>query len=211
MNRPKIAPSILGADFSRLGEEIARVKEAGADLIHVDVMDGHFVPNLTIGPVVVKGLRRATDMFLDCHLMITDPARYAEPFHKAGADAITFHIEVVPEPIELIERIRAMGIQAGLSLNPPTPLESVLPFVDKVDRILVMSVNPGFGGQEFIPEAIERIARLRRANDSLDISVDGGINSITGPKVVEAGANVLVAGTYIFGSADARQAIESLR
>jgi len=211
MNRVKIAPSILAADFSRLGEDVARVKEAGADMIHVDVMDAHFVPNLTIGPVVVEGLRRATDMFLDCHLMITDPADYVEPFHRAGADAITFHIEVMGEPLELIDRIRSLGMQAGLSLNPSTPIENVLAFADKVDRILVMSVNPGFGGQKFIPEAVERVARLRRADDSLDISVDGGINSVTGPKVVEAGANILVAGTYIFGSADVRAAIESLR
>lgn len=208
----KIAPSILSADFSKLGAELAKVKLAGADLIHVDVMDGHFVPNITIGPVVVKFMRQSTKLPLDVHLMIQDPAKYVDAFVNAGSDMITVHIETVSwKELRLIAKgVKNRGVKLGISLNPGTALAKLKPVLGIVDFVLVMSVNPGFGGQAFIPGAVNKIRQLRAIFDK-DIAVDGGINNQTAELVKEAGANVLVAGSYIFGAKNIKQAINSLR
>ncbi len=208
----QIAPSILSADFSKLAVELKKVKRAGADLIHVDVMDGHFVPNITIGPVVVKFMRQSTKLPLDVHLMIQNPAKYAGAFVNAGSDMITVHIEAVSlkELQAIAEGLRKSKVKLGVSLNPGTPLVNIKPVLELVDFVLVMSVNPGFGGQAFIPESIEKIRQLR-AIFKKDIAVDGGINSLTAKSVKLAGANILVAGAYIFGAKDIKQAINSLR
>lgn len=208
----KIAPSILSADFSRLGAELKRVKLAGADLIHVDVMDGHFVPNITIGPVVVKFMRQSTKLPLDVHLMIQNPAKYVGAFVNAGSDMITVHIETVSlKELQVIAKgLKKSKVKLGISLNPSTPLAKIKPVLGIVDFVLVMSVNPGFGGQAFIPGAIEKTRQLR-AVFFKDIAVDGGINLSTAKLVKQAGANILVAGSYIFGAKDIKQAINSLR
>jgi ribulose-phosphate 3-epimerase len=198
----KLAPSILSADFARLGEQIDEVARAGADYIHVDVMDGHFVPNITIGAAVVASIRPVTSLPLDVHLMIEHPERYISEFVHAGADIITVHVEASPHLQSTIELIKKLGARAGVSINPATPIGAVEEFLRHVDLVLVMSVNPGFGGQSFIPETLPRIANMRKLLDdrglSAELEVDGGINADNGPDIVKAGAMVLVAGNSIF-------------
>jgi ribulose-phosphate 3-epimerase len=213
MAAPRIAPSILSADFACLGDAVAQVAPV-ADMLHVDVMDGHFVPNLTIGPPVVRSLRKHTDLYLDCHLMITDPADYLEAFKKAGADGCTVHIEV-DRTGELIEQMRDLGLDVGLAVNPETPFDAVAPWLDRIDLLLLMTVHPGFGGQSFIADVMPKVREARRLVDeggfAVAIQVDGGIDERTAPEAAAAGAEVFVAGNAVFGRDDPRRAVESIR
>ncbi|KJE27707.1 ribulose-phosphate 3-epimerase [Geobacillus kaustophilus] len=211
----RIAPSILSADFARLAEEIRSVEEGGADWIHVDVMDGHFVPNLTFGPPVVAAIRPVTKLPLDVHLMIADPDRYIPAFAKAGADVISVHVEACVHLHRTIHFIKEQGVKAGVVLNPHTPVEMIRHVIADVDLVLLMTVNPGFGGQAFIPAVVPKIREVARMaseqNKEVDIEVDGGINAKTAPLCVEAGANVLVAGSSIYNEPDRAAAIRTLR
>jgi len=211
----KVAPSILSADFTRLAEEIRAVERAGADLIHLDVMDGHFVPNITIGPLVVRAARKATKLPLDVHLMIENPDRYIPDFAKAGADIITIHAEASKNLDEDIELIKMNNVKPGVVLNPATPAEKVFHVLDKVAMVLVMSVNPGFEGQKFMPEVLPKIreikARVAGFQFPVDIEIDGGINLETAKEAVKAGANILVAGSAIFYSKDYAAVIKGLK
>jgi len=209
----KIAPSILSADFARLGEEVRALDAAGADYIHVDVMDGHFVPNLTIGPGVVKALRPHSKKPFDVHLMVTPPDQFIESFVAAGADILTIHVEAGPHLDRSLQLIRSLGRRAGVSLNPATPEQDLAYVLDKVDLILVMSVNPGFGGQHFIPSALDKIARVRSmiGDRKIEIEVDGGVDSANAHKLVAAGATVLVAGSAVFRTQDYAANIAALR
>jgi len=211
----KIAPSILSADFSRLGEEVGAVERAGADLIHVDVMDGHFVPNITIGPLVVTGLRKLTSLPLDVHLMIEKPERYIEAFAQAGSTWITFHAEVCPRLRPMIKKVRQLKVRPGVVLNPATSLKTLYPVLDAIDLVLLMSVHPGFGGQSFIPSTLKKIERLRRIIDQnhypLEIEVDGGIKAENIGEVSRAGGDIFVLGTGIFKTKDYAETIRRLR
>lgn len=207
----KIAPSLLAADFAHLAEEVQRVEKAGCDLLHLDVMDGHFVPNITIGPFIVKAIRKLTKLPLDVHLMIDKPERFVGAFADAGADHITFHAEACHENLfEVIEIVHSFNVTCGVSLKPDTPLNKLDGHIPNIDMVLLMTVNPGFGGQRFIPHVLSKVRELRSRFGG-DIEVDGGINKETGKEAIEAGANILVAGTAIFGRSDTAQAIEELR
>ncbi len=205
-----IAPSMLSCDFSRMGEEAKRMQGAGADMLHIDVMDGHFVPNITIGPVVVEHIKKSVKIPLDVHLMISEPEKYAKIFIKAGADIVTFHIEACPDPKALLGEVKSQGAKAGLVINPPTDFSKLEPFCKYADMVLVMSVNPGFPGQKFIAPVLGKVKALRKIYDR-DIQIDGGINYETAKLAKDAGANVLVAGSFIFGSENPKDTIKKLR
>ena len=213
MSRPMIAPSILSADFARLAEEAAAVK--GADWLHVDVMDAHFVPNLTLGLPVVESLLKATDIPMDCHLMIENPGRWAPPYAEAGAHNVTFHAEATDAPVAVARDIRAAGAKAGLSIKPGTPLEPYLEILRDFDTLLVMSVEPGFGGQSFIPEVLDKVRTVRKLVDSGELNIlveiDGGINADTVEQAAEAGVDCFVAGSAVYSAADPGAAVEALR
>ena len=208
----KIAPSILSADFAYLAQDCRDVLNAGADWLHVDVMDGDFVPNLSLGIPVLAGLSKAVDAFYDVHLMIRRPLEYIEAFARAGADFITFHLEADSDVEKTIEAIHAAGCKAAGSVKPATPVEEVFPYLDRLDMVLIMSVEPGFGGQKFMPQAVDKIAVLReRVGDGLMIQVDGGVDANTAPLCTRAGADVLVAGSAVFGKKDRKEAISAIR
>jgi len=208
----EIAPSILSADFARLADEITQVEAAGVNMVHLDVMDGHFVPNITIGPPVIEKLRKCSSLAFDCHLMITEPERYAEAFIKAGANHITFHIEAAKNPEKLIGKLHGLGVTAGVTLNPETPVQAIEKIAPLCDMVLVMTVHPGFGGQKFIDEAAKKSIRVREiVGRDVRIEVDGGIDHTNAPIVVSYGADTLVAGYAIFSKPDRIAAINAIR
>ncbi|MHC4073817.1 MAG: ribulose-phosphate 3-epimerase [Planctomycetota bacterium] len=208
----EIVPSVLSADFARLADEIAEVTSAGINIIHLDVMDGHFVPNITIGPPVIAKLRKVSGLVFDAHLMISDPAKYAEPFVEAGADHVTFHIEAADDPRRIVDELHGLGCSAGICLNPETPVEAIEAVAPLCEMVLVMTVHPGFGGQEFMPEAAKKIARIREiVGPDIRIEVDGGIDPQTASTVVSYGADTLVAGNAIFAKTDRIAAINAIR
>ena len=207
----EIAPSILSADFANLASEIAEVESAGVKMVHLDVMDGHFVPNITIGPVVVSKLRRCSSLVFDTHLMITDPEKYAEKFVAAGSNHITFHIETVDEPIKFVDYLHDLGVTAGVTLNPETPVESIEEICRYCDMVLVMTVHPGFGGQKFMDSAARKCQSIRQwVGPEVRIEVDGGINAVTAKAAIDYGADTLVAGHAIFSQPDRKAAIEAI-
>lgn len=210
----KIAPSILAADFANLAEEVKKVEEGGAELLHIDVMDGHFVPNITIGPSIVKVLKEKTKLLLDVHLMIDEPQKFISAFADAGSNIISVHPEAYHSlPLkEVIFKIKSLGVKAGIALNPPTSLSAIIDVLNDINMVLVMSVNPGFGGQEFIPQVLPKITELRkRIGDDVEIEIDGGINDKNAKEAIKTGVDILVAGTYIFRSKDVKETIRRLR
>ncbi len=211
-----ISPSLLSCDFARMGEEVTRMEEAGAQWMHIDVMDGHFVPNITIGAPVLKSLKKQMNSLADVHLMISDPLKYAEDFAKAGADYITFHVESDSDPVETIERIRELGCHPSISVKPMTPAEVIFPYLDKVDMVLVMTVEPGFGGQSFMEDMMPKVKAIReecnrRGLYDMHIQVDGGIDTVTIGEAARAGADVFVSGSAIFRAPDAAAIIKELK